>query len=68
MMQVNVKITFLELLFLESYEMPGDLWRTLPPLLGYVMVFIILFTISMGSMRKGLPLLSNLQAQDKVTP
>ncbi len=61
-------ITFFKLLFLESYRMPWDLWRTLCPLLGYFMVFIILFTINMGNMKRGSPLSSHLQGWGRVTP
>ncbi len=61
-------IMFFKLLFLESYGMPKDLWRTLSLLPGYFMVLILLFTINMGNMRRGSPLSSHLQAWGRVTP
>jgi hypothetical protein len=50
---------FLELLFLENYEMLGDLWWALSLLLGCVLVFIPLFTTSMGNMSKGFTIIES---------
>jgi hypothetical protein len=50
----------LELLFLENYEMSKDLWQSLSLLTGCFMVLIILFTINMGNIRRGSPLLNHL--------
>jgi hypothetical protein len=50
MMQSTLKtllIMFIELLFLESYEMSKDFWQTLSPLPCCFMVLIFLFTTSM---------------------
>jgi hypothetical protein len=60
-------IVFLELLFLDNYEMLRDLWRSLS-LPGYFMVFITLLTTNMCNIKKGSPLLSHLQARGRVTP
>jgi hypothetical protein len=46
----------------------GDFWKTLSLLSSYFMVFIFLFTISMGDMWRGSSLLSHFQTQGKVTP
>jgi hypothetical protein len=61
-------ITFLELLFLENYEMSKDLWQSLSLLPSCFMVLIIIFIISMGNIRRGSPLLNHLQAWGRVTP
>ncbi len=61
MKQINVKNIFSNIFWvLKNYEMPRDLWRTLSPLLGCFVVFILLFITSMGNMKKRSPLLSHL--------
>jgi hypothetical protein len=54
-------ITFLKLLFLENCVMPRGLWQALSPLPSCFMVFIFLFSISMGDMLKGSPFLNTKQ-------
>jgi hypothetical protein len=71
MMQVDIEmflITFFELLFLKSCKMLGDLWQASSPLPSCFLVLILLFNTSMGSMKRGSPLLNNFQARSKVTP